>query len=56
MVAKNFSRRKREPFISGTFTRLNLLDYKRAEQSDRFKQKCMRQHRVNTSSVFESKE
>ena len=34
MVAKDFSRsRKREPSISGTFDRLNLLDYKRAEQS-----------------------
>ena len=36
-VAKDFSRsREREPSISGTFVRLNVLDYKRAEQSDRF--------------------
>ena len=34
-VAKDFSRsREREPSISGTFGRLNVLDYKRANQSD----------------------
>ena len=34
-VAKDFSRsREREHSISGTFVRLNVLDYKRAEQSD----------------------
>ena len=34
-VAKGFSRsRKREPFNSRTFVRLNVLDYKRAEQSE----------------------
>ena len=34
-VARDFLRsREREPFISGTFVRLNVLDYKRAEQSD----------------------
>ena len=34
-VAKDFSKsREREPSISGTFVRLNVLDYKRAEQSD----------------------
>ena len=34
-VAKNFSRsREREPSISGTFVRLNMLNYKRAAQSD----------------------
>ena len=33
-VAKYFSRsREREPSISGTFARLNVLDYKMAEQS-----------------------
>ena len=33
-VAKDFSRsRERQPSISGTFVRLNTLDYKR-EQSD----------------------
>ena len=32
---KDFSRcRKLEPTISGTFAGLNVLDYKRAEQSD----------------------
>ena len=35
MVSQDFSRsRKSEPFISGTFVRLNVFDYKRAEQSD----------------------
>ena len=35
MAAKDFSRsREREPSISGTSVRLNVLDYKRAEQSD----------------------
>ena len=29
-----FRRREREPSISETFVRLNVLDYKRAEQSD----------------------
>ena len=34
-IAKDFSRsREREPAISGTFVRLNVLDYKRAEESD----------------------
>ena len=34
-VAKDLSRsREREPSISGTFVKLNLLDYKSAEQSD----------------------
>ena len=34
-VAKDFSRsREREPSISGTFVRLNVLDYKRTEQID----------------------
>ena len=34
-VAKDFSRsRERETSISGTFVRLNVVDYKRAEQSD----------------------
>ena len=34
-VAVDFSRRrKQEPFISGTFVKLNVLDYKRAEQVD----------------------
>ena len=34
-VAKDFSRsREWEPSISGTFVRLNVLDYKRAEHSD----------------------
>ena len=34
---KDFSgSREREQSISGTFVRLNALDYKRAEQSDRF--------------------
>ena len=34
-VAKHISRsRERQPFISGTFVRLNVLDYKMAEQSD----------------------
>ena len=34
-VGKNFSRsRERELSISGTFVRLNVLDYKGAEQSD----------------------
>ena len=33
-VAKGFSRRReREPSTSGTFIKLNVLDYKRAEQS-----------------------
>ena len=38
MVAKDFSgSREREPSLSGTFIRLNVLDYKqtRVEQSDR---------------------
>ena len=35
-VAKDFSRgREQEPYISETFIRLNVLDYKRTEQSDR---------------------
>ena len=35
MVAKDFSRRRKgEPLISGTFVRLYVLDYKRADQSD----------------------
>ena len=35
MVAKDFPRsREREPSISETFVRLNVLDYERAEQSD----------------------
>ena len=34
-VAKDFSRsRECEPSISGTFVRLNVLVYERAEQSD----------------------
>ena len=34
-VAKDFSRRReREPYISEIFVRLNVFDYKRAEQSD----------------------
>ena len=34
-VVKDISKsRAREPSISGTFIRLNLLDYKKAEQSD----------------------
>ena len=34
-VAKDFYRsREHEPSISGTFVRLNVCDYKRAEQSD----------------------
>ena len=34
-AVKDFSRsREQEPSISGTFIRLNELDYKRAEQSD----------------------
>ena len=34
-VAKDFSRsREREHSISGMFVKLNMLDYKRAEQSD----------------------
>ena len=34
-VAKGFSRSwEREPLIYGTYVRLNVLDYKRAEQSD----------------------
>ena len=34
-VAKDFCRsRERAHSISGTFVRLNVLDYKRAEQSD----------------------
>ena len=37
MVAKEFSRsREREPSISSMFVRLNVLDYKRAEQNDQF--------------------
>ena len=33
--AKEFSRsREREPSISGTLFRLNVLDYERSEQSD----------------------
>ena len=40
MVAKDFSRsREQEPSISGRFVRLNVLDYKRAEQSDQMKRK-----------------
>ena len=36
-VAKVFSEsREREPLISGTFVGPNVLDYKRAEQSDQF--------------------
>ena len=32
-VATDFSRsRERKPFISGTFIRRNVLDYKRAEE------------------------
>ena len=35
-VAKEFSRRReREPSISGTLFRLNVLDHERAEQGDR---------------------
>ena len=38
-VATDFSRsRKREPSSSGTFDRLNVLDYKRAEQSGRVRE------------------
>ena len=34
-VAEDFSRsREREPSISRMFVRLNVLDYKRSEQSD----------------------
>ena len=34
-MAKGFSRsREREPSILGTFAELNVLDYKRVEQSD----------------------
>ena len=34
-VAKVYSSsQEREPFISGTLVRLNVLDYKRAEQSN----------------------
>ena len=34
-VAKDFFRsREREPSISGTLVRLNVLDYKRTEKSD----------------------
>ena len=34
-VASDFSRSlEREPSVSGTFVRLNVLDYKRAEPSD----------------------
>ena len=37
-VAKDFSRiREREHSISGTFVRLNVFDYKKAEQSDQEK-------------------
>ena len=39
-VAKDFSRRREpEPSKSEIFSRLNVFDYKRAEQSDRFVQK-----------------
>ena len=39
-VAKNFSRsRERLPSISETYVRLNVLDYKRAEQSDNKEEK-----------------
>ena len=38
-VAKDFSRRREfELYISRTSVRLNLLDYKRAEQSDQIMQ------------------
>ena len=52
-VATGFSRsREREPSNSGTFVRLNVPNYKRAEQSDQ-EREVLRQHRVRTSSVFE---
>ena len=39
-VAKDFSgSREHEPSISGTFVRLNVLDYKRAAQSDQMSYK-----------------
>ena len=42
-VAKAFSRSgEREAFISGTFVRLNVLNYKRAEQSDQLIEKSFR--------------
>ena len=38
-VATDFSSsRQREPFNSGTFIRLNVLDYKRAKQNDQERQ------------------
>ena len=41
MVATDFSRsRENEPSISGTFVRLNVLDYKRAGQSDHKERSC----------------
>ena len=37
-VAKDFFRsQKREPSISGTFDRLNVVDYKRAERSEKIR-------------------
>ena len=55
MVAKDSSRsREREPSIARTCVRLNVLDYKKAEQSDQILQKYFRRvKRVKTSCVFE---
>ena len=49
-VVDSSRRCEQEPSISGTFVRLNVLDYNRAEQSDQIKRI---QHCVNTSCVFE---